>query len=56
MAGIFSAISKSARIPLKGYADPGIFKIYYLDVGLLTAMANIPLYAISTKLYSEEPT
>ena len=33
---------KSARIPLKGYADPGIFKIYYLDVGLLTAMANIP--------------
>ncbi|MEN8158313.1 MAG: ATP-binding protein, partial [Bacteroidota bacterium] len=35
-------LAKSARIPLKGYADPDIFKIYYLDVGLLTAMANIP--------------
>ena len=32
---------KSAKIPLKGYMDPAVFKIYYLDVGLLTAMAGI---------------
>ncbi len=46
---------KSARIPLKGYADPGIFKIYYLDVGLLTAMANIPpsIVAEGDRLFNE---
>jgi predicted AAA+ superfamily ATPase len=32
---------KSAKVPLKGYMDPAVFKIYYLDVGLLTAMAGI---------------
>ena len=32
---------RSAKIPLKGYMDPAVFKIYYLDVGLLTAMAGI---------------
>ena len=43
-AGLIHRVNlvNSARIPLKGYADPGIFKIYYLDVGLLTAMAGIP--------------
>jgi len=48
-------LSKSAKIPLKGYSDPGIFKIYYLDVGLLTAMANISpsIIAEKNKLFNE---
>lgn len=40
-------LANAIRIPLKGYVDPGSFKIYYLDIGLLTAMANIPPTAIT---------
>jgi uncharacterized protein len=32
---------KTGKIPLKGYSDPNIFKIYVLDVGLLGALAKI---------------
>lgn len=35
-------LTKAGRIPLDGYADRSSFKVYVLDVGLLSAMANIP--------------
>lgn len=48
-------LTKSAKIPLKGYSDPGIFKIYYLDIGLLTAMAGIPpsIVTMNNRLFDE---
>ncbi|MBC8182259.1 DUF4143 domain-containing protein [candidate division KSB1 bacterium] len=33
---------KAGRIPLNGYSDRNIFKVYVLDVGLLGALAKIP--------------
>ncbi len=33
---------KTGKLPLKGYRDPGVFKVYALDVGLLGAMAGLP--------------
>jgi uncharacterized protein len=43
------------RIPLKHYADPGCFKIYALDVGLLGAMTDSPvrLLASGGRLFNE---
>lgn len=48
-------LTNSVRIPLKAYADPNSFKIYYLDIGLLTAMANIPASLITqgNQLFNE---
>jgi predicted AAA+ superfamily ATPase len=34
--------AKAGKVPLKGYRDPGVFKVYALDVGLLGAMAGLP--------------
>lgn len=31
-----------AALPLRSYVEPGIFKVYALDVGLLGAMADLP--------------
>ena len=31
----------SSDLPLKGYIEDNVFKVYALDVGLLNAMANI---------------
>ncbi|MBC8179710.1 ATP-binding protein [candidate division KSB1 bacterium] len=46
---------KAGKIPLKGYSDPGIFKIYVLDVGLLGALAKIPpdILTLGDKLFTE---
>jgi predicted AAA+ superfamily ATPase len=44
---IYKANNISApRIPLKAYADPHIFKIYSVDVGLLGAMSQLSATAI----------
>ena len=40
------SVSKGMH-PLKGYKNPGNFKIYLLDVGLLGAMANIPIEVLA---------
>ncbi|MCK4302753.1 MAG: ATP-binding protein [Candidatus Eisenbacteria sp.] len=34
---------ETPRHPLKGYADPRSFKVYALDVGLLGALAEVPV-------------
>jgi predicted AAA+ superfamily ATPase len=43
------------KIPLEAYADPHIFKIYMVDVGLLGAMSQIPVKAIleTSQLFQE---
>ncbi|MCP4215256.1 MAG: ATP-binding protein [bacterium] len=33
----------TAKHPLKGFVKPGVFKVYALDVGLLGAMAGVPV-------------
>lgn len=33
---------KDARIPLKFYEDPNVFKLYLVDIGLLGALAIVP--------------
>lgn len=45
---ILRAFSVStAKHPLKGYRSPNIFKVYLLDVGLLGAIAEIPVEILS---------
>lgn len=41
--------TKRGELPLKAYADMGAFKIFLLDVGLLTAMAEVPASAMVEK-------
>jgi predicted AAA+ superfamily ATPase len=44
-AGLILRAQKVSKpgIPLSGYACPGFFKMYLTDVGLLGAMANLPM-------------
>ncbi len=46
---------KVPKLPLKGYAENNIFKLYILDVGLLSAMLNLPqrVVAMPGKLFTE---
>ncbi len=53
---IYKAFSVSvAKYPLKGYMDRSCFKVYALDVGLLGAMAGIPVDVLAhgNKLFKE---
>jgi predicted AAA+ superfamily ATPase len=42
-AGLMRRVNrvKTPRMPIKSYADPSAFKIYHLDIGLLSAMTNL---------------
>lgn len=46
---------KTARVPLRHYADDGCYKVYPLDVGLLGAMARTPLELLAQgdRLFNE---
>lgn len=48
-------LTHSIKLPLKAYADSDAFKIYCLDVGLLSAMSNLHLGVITTgdRLFTE---
>jgi len=37
------------KIPLKAYADPSAFKLYFLDIGLFRYLADIPFEVITNK-------
>jgi predicted AAA+ superfamily ATPase len=37
------------KIPLKTYADPSAFKLYFVDIGLFRYLADIPIEAIQNK-------
>lgn len=56
-AGLVYKVPKIERpgIPLSAYADDSYFKLYLCDVGLLRAMADIPMQSIKQKtpLFSE---
>jgi len=41
-----SYLVNSAKNPLKGYMNRGAYKIFSLDIGILGAMANIPMDAV----------
>ena len=38
--------TKKGQIPLTAYEDPGAFKLFMLDVGLMRTMAKIPMQAL----------
>jgi predicted AAA+ superfamily ATPase len=42
-----SFLLSACKSPLQGYFDRGSFKVYLLDIGLLGAMANIPVEVLS---------
>lgn len=42
-------VSRGDKIPLKAYANPSAFKLYFVDVGLFRYLADIPLEAIQNK-------
>lgn len=46
---------ETCKHPLKHYADNGCFKVYALDVGLLGAMAGVPVELVSQgeRLFNE---
>ena len=39
----------SLKIPLKSYANPSAFKLYFVDIGLFRRLAEIPFAVISSK-------
>ncbi len=43
------------KLPMEGYADQNIFKVFLLDIGLLSAMSDMPAKAIleGDKLFTE---
>jgi len=45
----------SPKLPLRNYGNNNVFKVYFLDVGLLSAMCNIPAKYVIEKnnLFSE---
>ncbi|MDR2205278.1 MAG: AAA family ATPase [Flavobacteriaceae bacterium] len=42
-------VDRGDRIPLKSYADPASFKLYFVDVGLFRHLAEIPVEVINDK-------
>ena len=46
---LISYLVKTIEQPLRGFADQSIFKVFCLDVGLLAAMARIPLESLTEK-------
>ena len=47
--------ARAIRVPLAGYADTAAFKLYCVDVGLLGALAHLPVQAVleGTSLFTE---
>lgn len=43
------------KLPLKSYINPGCFKVYVMDTGLLCALSNLPAEAViaGNKLFTE---
>jgi len=37
------------KIPLKSYANPSAFKLYFVDIGLFRYLADIPIEVINSK-------
>ncbi|MDR0981938.1 MAG: ATP-binding protein [Culturomica sp.] len=51
-AGIIHRVNQVScgnKIPLKSYANPSAFKLYFVDVGLFRHLAEIPVEVISSK-------
>ena len=42
-------VSRGDKIPLKAYANPSAFKLYFVDVGLFRHLAEIPFEVIDDK-------
>jgi len=42
-------VSCGDKIPLKSYANPSAFKLYFLDIGLFRHLAEIPFEVINSK-------
>ena len=42
-------VSCGDKIPLKSYANPSAFKLYFVDIGLFRRLAEIPFEVISSK-------
>lgn len=42
-------VQRGDQLPLKAYLDRSAFKLYFLDLGLFRALAEIPIEAISEK-------
>lgn len=38
------------KLPLSGYGDTNAFKVFLLDVGLLTAMSDIPVKSVIAEI------
>lgn len=43
-------ISCGDKIPLKSYANPSVFKLYFVDIGLFRHLAEIPFEVINNKI------
>lgn len=56
-AGLLIRVNRISKpgLPLEGYADPAAFKLYFLDVGLLSAASGLDLKTIvgDTRLFEE---
>jgi predicted AAA+ superfamily ATPase len=51
-AGIIRRVNQVScgnKIPLKSYADPSAFKLYFVDIGLFRYLAEIPVEVIDSK-------
>ena len=51
-AGIIRRVNQVScgnKIPLKSYANPSAFKLYFVDIGLFRYLAEIPFVAINSK-------
>jgi len=51
-AGIVRRVNRVScgnKIPLKSYADPSAFKLYFVDIGLFRRLAEIPFEVINSK-------
>jgi hypothetical protein len=42
-------VSRGDKIPLKSYANPAAFKLYFVDIGLFRYLAEIPIEVINSK-------
>ena len=47
-AGLVHKVNMTERpsIPMSAYSDPSVFKLYYADIGLLSAMSRTPVSSI----------
>lgn len=46
--------TSTSKLPLQGYSNKDIFKVFLIDIGLLAAMSNISVKTIAERgLFSE---